>query len=225
MSTQSDNRTIDTGTEHLLARVEDGVAVLTLNRPEARNALSPTMLPTLRRLLPELELDRDVGCVLLTGAGKAFCAGGDVKGMSKSEGPAPSPEERIHELRQRQAAVTAGIHELGKPVIAALPGAAAGAGLSIALSCDLRIAAESAFITTAFANIGLAEIMGEAGYSPNSWEQPKHASCISQPGGSVPKSVKNWALLIASFRMMLFKMKPSLGPKRLQLARVSPIAI
>lgn len=149
-------RIIDTGTDHLLARVEDGVAVLTFNRPGSRNALSPSMLPALRTLLPELEMDRDVGCVVLTGAGTAFCAGGDVKGMGRSEGRASTPEERITELGARQAAVTGAIHELAKPVIAALPGAAAGAGLSIALSCDLRIAAESAFITTAFVNIGLS---------------------------------------------------------------------
>ena len=86
-------RTIDTGTEHLQARVEDRVAILTMNRPERRNALSQEMLEALALALADAETARDVGCVVLTGAGGAFCAGGDVKGMAASrpsggDGPA-----------------------------------------------------------------------------------------------------------------------------------------
>jgi 2-(1,2-epoxy-1,2-dihydrophenyl)acetyl-CoA isomerase len=151
---------IETGTGQLLGRVEDGVAVLTINRPEARNAMSAEWMVPLRRLIPELGLDSEVGCVVLTGAGRAFCAGGDVKGMAggggRRSGPAPTVEERIRALRADQAAVTGAIYELGKPVIAALPGPAAGAGLSLALSCDMRIMAESAFIITAFRNVGFS---------------------------------------------------------------------
>ena len=152
---------IETGTEQLLGRVEDGVAVLTINRPEARNAMSAEWMVPLRRLIPELGLDPEVGCVVLTGAGRAFCAGGDVKGMAGRGGadrPAPALgiEERIRALRSDQAAVSGALYELGKPVIAAIPGPAAGAGLSLALACDLRIMAESAFITTAFRNVGFS---------------------------------------------------------------------
>jgi enoyl-CoA hydratase/carnithine racemase len=163
MSQSTANRTVETGTTHLLCRIEDGVAVLTLNRPESRNALSMEMTPALRRLLLELAADREVGCLVLTGAGRAFCAGGDVKGMAQrnsAEGPPVSVEENVQQLRMRQAEVSAAIHELNKPVIAALPGPAAGAGLSIALACDLRIAAESAFISTAFVNIGFSGDFG-----------------------------------------------------------------
>src|SRR5215218_6510700 len=78
--------TIDTGTEDLLADVEDGVAVLTMNRPERRNAMSGPMLEAMARLLADVEVDDDVGCVVLTGAGGAFCAGGDVKGMAGEDG-------------------------------------------------------------------------------------------------------------------------------------------
>lgn len=167
MSTGS--RTLETGTGELLAELDSGVAVITLNRPKSRNALSDRLSPALRELLPKLAADPAVRCVLITGAGTAFCAGGDVKGMGgKGSGdraagpdtPAPVPsrsvEEAIEDLRVRQVALTGALYDLPKPTLAALPGAAAGAGLSIALACDLRIAAESAFITTGFANIGLA---------------------------------------------------------------------
>jgi 2-(1,2-epoxy-1,2-dihydrophenyl)acetyl-CoA isomerase len=150
---------IETGTGQLLGRVEDGVAVLTINRPEARNAMSAEWMGALRRLIPQLGVDGEVGCVVLTGAGRAFCAGGDVKGMAGGGGGGgrvATLEERIRGLRADQAAISAAIYELGKPVIAALPGPAAGAGLSLALACDLRVMAESAFITTAFRNVGFS---------------------------------------------------------------------
>ncbi len=150
---------IETGTGQLLGRVEDGVAVLTINRPEARNAMSAEWMGSLRRLIPKLGVDGEIGCVVLTGAGRAFCAGGDVKGMAgggAGGGRSATIEERIRGLRADQAAISAAIYELGKPVIAALPGPAAGAGLSLALACDLRIMAESAFITTAFRNVGFS---------------------------------------------------------------------
>ena len=136
----------------LLYEVRDHVATITINRPEARNAMSAEWMGALRRLIPQLGVDGEVGCVVLTGAGRAFCAGGDVKGMAGGGGGGgrvATLEERIRGLRADQAAISAAIYELGKPVIAALPGPAAGAGLSLALACDLRVMAESAFITTA----------------------------------------------------------------------------
>ncbi len=157
MSQSADNaRPIDTGTEQLLCRIEDGIGVVTLNRPEARNALSDILTPALRRMIPELAAMSEVGCILLTGAGRAFCAGGDVKSMNAGPQIEQTTEQKIATLRHGQATLTAMIYELEKPVIAALPGPAAGAGLSIALACDIRIAAERAFITTAFRNIGLS---------------------------------------------------------------------
>jgi len=147
---------IDTGTEDLLARVEDGVAVLTMNRPERRNALSPAMLDALARTLADAEADDDVGCVVLTGAGGAFCAGGDVKAMAQDGAGEAGFDARV-QLQRRSHRATAGrLHEMPKPTIAAVGGAAAGAGLSMALACDLRYAAESAFLTTAFARVGFA---------------------------------------------------------------------
>ncbi len=153
------SRTIDTGTEHLQARVEDRVAILTMNRPERRNALSGEMLDGLALALAEAESARDVGCVILTVAGGGFCAGGDVKGMAarggEGGGKGPGLDERIHAQRLSQRATAGRIYRMPKPVIASLPGAAAGAGLSLALACDLRIASEKARLGSPEVALGL----------------------------------------------------------------------
>ncbi len=154
MTEPGESRTIDTGTDQLLCRIEDRVAVVTLNWPEARNALSRALKDSLIRLIPELGGDETVGCLLLTGAGGAFCAGGDTKSMAR-EGKPTSPEHRIRALR-REHSIPAALHNLEKPVVAALSGPAAGAGFSLALACDIRIAGESAFVTTAYARLGLS---------------------------------------------------------------------
>ena len=161
---------LDTGTDELLATLEDGVAWLTLNRPESRNALSDTLSPALRDLFERLPEMPEVRCVVLTGAGTAFCAGGDVKGMGGQQQPRPdrptTVEGVIADLTERQRRMTGALHALPQPTIAALPGPAAGAGFSIALACDLRIAAESAFVTTGFANVGLAGDYGTTWFLP-----------------------------------------------------------
>jgi enoyl-CoA hydratase/carnithine racemase len=116
-------------------------------------------------------------CVLLTGAGTAFCAGGDIKGMgSQPSSRADRPttrEDVVADLTERQRALTGALYALPQPTIAALPGPAAGAGLSIALACDLRLAAESAFITTGFANVGLAGDYGTTFFLPRLVGQAK----------------------------------------------------
>ncbi len=158
----SDQRKIDTLSDDIRAEVRDRVAIITLNRPENRNAMSGPMMKGLEIALREAETAGDVGCIVLTGAGGAFCAGGDVKGMdarggaSKTERKGPGLDEMIHRQRLQQRATAGRIYEMPKPVIASLPGAAAGAGLSLALACDLRIASEKAILVTAFARVGFS---------------------------------------------------------------------
>jgi 2-(1,2-epoxy-1,2-dihydrophenyl)acetyl-CoA isomerase len=156
----SDAQTIPTSSEQILGRLEQGVAVLTLCRPEARNALSWEMKDALLDALGALARNAEARCVLLTGAGGAFCAGGDTKRM-KSDGRPPSPEERVRRLRGEHE-IPWLLHTMEKPTLVALPGAAAGAGLGIALAADLRIAAESAFVTTSYARLGLSGDYGSS---------------------------------------------------------------
>ena len=134
---------------------ENGVATLTMNRPDSRNALSMDMRKLLCEALHEVELDTAVRCVVLKGEGDHFMAGGDVKGMGESI--KKSPEEirkefmlRIHDLHPIMFAM----RRMPKPIIASCRGAAAGAGVSIALACDLVIASEEAFFTLAYCKIG-----------------------------------------------------------------------
>jgi 2-(1,2-epoxy-1,2-dihydrophenyl)acetyl-CoA isomerase len=153
-------RQIDTGTGDLLAELDDGVLTLTLNRPEARNAMSGAMTSALAQQLAAAELDGEVKCIVLTGAGKGFCAGGDVKGMASrgdgGGGPPTTIDAAIHRQRVNQRATAGKLFKMPKPTLAALPGAAAGAGLSLALACDLRIMASNAILTTAFARVGFS---------------------------------------------------------------------
>jgi enoyl-CoA hydratase/carnithine racemase len=157
--------TVDTGTNELLCEIRDRVATITLNRPEARNALSDHLTPALRTMIKACGENRRVGALLITGAGTAFCAGGDVKGMGAHRDKhklAMSFDERVADLQERQRLLTGALVSLRKPTIAALPGPAAGAGLAIAMACDIRIAAESAFVTTGYLRVGLSGDYGVA---------------------------------------------------------------
>jgi 2-(1,2-epoxy-1,2-dihydrophenyl)acetyl-CoA isomerase len=147
----------------ILESVENNVATLTFNRPEARNAMTRDMFETLLEALPRLGADPSVRAIVLTGAGGAFCAGGDVKGFAKKADAENAGgydfNIRVNELRRRMEVATL-LHEIETPTIAAIPGAAAGAGLSLALACDLRISLDTAKITTAFAKVGLSGDFG-----------------------------------------------------------------
>src|SRR5271163_5237911 len=152
---------LDTGTEDLRAEIDGGVAVITMNRPDRRNAFSQAMVSALGAVLAQVETDDAVGCVVLTGAGGAFCAGGDVKNMAaqpadRGDGPGLSLDARIHRERLNHRATSGRLWSMPKPTIAAITGPAAGAGLSLALACDLRYAVPGAVLTTAFAKVAFA---------------------------------------------------------------------
>src|SRR5881296_1801518 len=147
-------------TNDLLESVKDGVALLTLNRPDRLNALSGPMLDALLEALPRLAAESEVGAIVLTGAGRGFCAGGDVKAMAEGREFAETGlEDKAHGLRSKME-VSRLLHEIPKPTIAMVRGAAAGAGLSMALACDLRVAGESAKFATAFARVGYSGDFG-----------------------------------------------------------------
>ena len=141
----------------LLETHADGIATLTLNRPERMNAFSDPMIRGLIDALPRLGADPAVGAIVLTGAGRAFCAGGDVKGMA--ERGAFDFEERLADLRFRHLVITL-LRTVPKVVIAMVNGAAIGAGFSLALACDLRVAGRSARFATGFVGVGFSGDFG-----------------------------------------------------------------
>ena len=175
----------------------DGVAIVTLNRPDSMNAMGDKLMPMLADYLHQCMWDKDVRAVVLTGAGRAFCAGGDVKEMglrpgggqrrppseggeksdpSASSGQAPSAssgqsdgqaasiisglDAAVAGLRESQFQTSYVLHTMPKPTIAMVNGAAVGAGMSLALACDIRIASDKARFSTAFRNVGLAGDFG-----------------------------------------------------------------
>ena len=157
--------------EFLVMDYEGGVATVTLNRPESLNALNPPLMRSLVEVLSKLAEDENVRCVVLTGAGKGFCAGGDLRAINKAaddrvkDVPAAgangadhkpgTTEQRARWLR-RSAEASRLLHEMPKPTIAMINGACAGAGLSLAAACDFRYAAASAVFRPSFLVNGLS---------------------------------------------------------------------
>ena len=144
---------LETGTPTLKCDLEEGVATVTLHNPGKRNALSDELTPALRSMLVNLEEEERVRCVVITGAGESFCSGGDVTSM---EGMGNTSSDKVEILRMRQRTLTLRLYNFKKPTIAALPGPAAGAGLALALACDLRYAVRDTFVTTGYGRIGLS---------------------------------------------------------------------
>jgi 2-(1,2-epoxy-1,2-dihydrophenyl)acetyl-CoA isomerase len=153
----------------LLEKRPDGVALITFNRPERLNAMGGEMMPLLARFLDDCERDRAVRCIALTGEGRAFCAGGDVGNMKlrnqgqavndespQSANPVVTLETQVRELRRSQDAAALRLHTLPKPTVAIVNGHAVGAGMSLALACDIRLCSANAKFGTAFRNVGLS---------------------------------------------------------------------
>ncbi|WP_225783729.1 enoyl-CoA hydratase-related protein [Xenophilus sp. Marseille-Q4582] len=146
-------------TAELIEHQADGVLTLTLNRPDRLNALNPSMTDALLAALRRAAHDNAVRAVLLTGAGRGFCAGGDVKAMAEEEGAAQTLEARTQQLREHMECARL-LHEMPKPTLAVARGACAGAGLSLALACDLLLASDTLKLTSAFAKVGLSGDFG-----------------------------------------------------------------
>lgn len=143
-----------------IALERDGrVAILTLNRPQAMNSLNPDMLADLEGALAELGRDSGTSVVVMTGAGRAFSAGGDVKFFARRIAE-QEPAYVTRAYLRRVQEVMRGFTTLDKPTIAAVNGAAVGGGMNFALACDIRIAAEGARFGEAFINVGLGIDMG-----------------------------------------------------------------
>ncbi|HEY8171634.1 MAG TPA: enoyl-CoA hydratase [Dehalococcoidia bacterium] len=160
----------------LFDKRSDGVALITLNRPESLNAMGGQLMPMLAGYLADCATDRSVRCVVLTGAGRAFCAGGDVKGMAagrdailnanpgggngSQRSAAAGFAAGVEGLRQSQRATSGMLHTMPKPTIAMVNGHAVGAGLSLALACDIRVASDRAKLGTIFRNVGFSGDFG-----------------------------------------------------------------
>ena len=155
------NRMVPTGTEKVQIEVVDRVGVITFNRPERRNALHDEMYAPMIAAIEAFAESADVGCVVVTGQGSAFCAGGDVRDGSggRADGSRPSRDERIARLATNSR-LSVLLHEAPIVTIAAVNGAAVGAGMSIALACDLRIASSSARFIGGWSRLGFSGDFG-----------------------------------------------------------------
>src|SRR6267142_1729125 len=150
----------------LIYEVKDAVATLTLNRPERLNALGDTLRDDLYDAVLRASQDPEIRVLVVTGAGRGFCAGGDVKAMNDTkEGRAPARplEDKVAPLRDR---VLLALRDAPKPVIAAVNGAAAGAGFNLALCCDIRLASSAAKFSQAFVKRGLHPDWGGTYFLP-----------------------------------------------------------
>lgn len=145
----------------ILESLDEGVLTLTFNRPEKRNALTATLVASFQEKIVQAAANPAVRCLVITGAGRAFCAGGDVGDMPSGDVQEDPSEVRIQTLRHGMRTVEI-LHEVPKPTLAIINGAAAGGGLAFALACDMRFCLDTAKITTAFSKIGAA---GDSGVS------------------------------------------------------------
>lgn len=150
--------------DDLLFEVKDKIAVMTLNRPEALNAFTPDLLTGWVARIEEVQDRDDINVLLVTGAGRGFCSGGDVKRMGEKADN--SPHTTKHRLWTQTQMVAKRMVQLDKPTVAAINGVAVGGGLDLALTCDIRVAAESAKMAETYARIGLIPGAGGAWHLP-----------------------------------------------------------
>ena len=163
-------------TDEVLTELDNGLFIITLNRAQRRNAISPTMIRAIGEAANRAATDDAVRAVLIRGAGGYFCVGGDVQRMTEAVAP-PSFKE-LHDDLVRRVEITKSVYNIPKPVVAQVDGAAAGAGLGLALACDFQIVADNAKLTTAFAKIGLSGDFATAYYVARAVGLPKAAELL-----------------------------------------------
>ncbi|MFO0525269.1 MAG: enoyl-CoA hydratase/isomerase family protein [Alphaproteobacteria bacterium] len=156
-----------TESSELLCEIKDGVAVLTLNRPEVMNALNESLGAALSRTLHTLEFDHAIRCVVITGKGPGFMAGGDVGLFGRSLAmETPQRQALFHSFIQAMHPSIVAIRRMPKPVIASINGATAGFGMSLMMACDLALCTKSSFFTMAYAQMGLSPDGGGTFFLP-----------------------------------------------------------
>ena len=152
--------------ETITVATVDQVCTMTLNRPDSLNSLNDRMTAELAQAVRQLQHSKEVRCVILTGAGRAFCSGQDLGDLKMKYADRDYVPHLGDDLRRRYNPIVLGLRSLDKPVIAAVNGVAAGAGLSLALACDLRIASDKASFIEVFVNVGLAPDSGNTFFLP-----------------------------------------------------------
>jgi enoyl-CoA hydratase/carnithine racemase len=147
--------------EALLFEKKDGIAIITLNSPDKMNAISTAMKASIAAAADEVDKDETIKVAILTGAGRGFCAGHDISEMAAGTAKAPTTYDLLNTTNNEAC-----FYKMQKPVIAAINGACVGAGLALALSCDIRIAADTAKIGSAYAKLGAAPGLGMTYWLP-----------------------------------------------------------
>ena len=148
---------------HILYRVEGNIAILTINRPEAKNAFSPEMLTLWRQFIEEAKADHNVSVIIVTGKGDTFCSGGDIREMAEGRLRSWDMKKFLWEGAHR---IVFALEDLDKPIIAAVNGAAMGAGLDMAMMCDLRVCSDRAKLSESYILLGLVPGDGGAYFLP-----------------------------------------------------------
>tara|TARA_E500000178_G_C16862093_1_gene680253 strand:+ start:204 stop:989 length:786 start_codon:yes stop_codon:yes gene_type:complete len=155
---------IDTGTKQLILSEDNNVATITLNNPQYKNALSEELTPYLRKVIKRISKSKNK-LLILRGQGKSFCSGGNIKKMNTKEVKTRTPKKsKVMDLYKKQIELTYMISSLQIPTIAVITGPAAGAGFSLALSCDIRIGNRHAFFLSNYSRIGLTGDYGISWY-------------------------------------------------------------
>ena len=176
--------------QHLIYTVNQGVATITLNRPEVYNAFNDLLTFEIQRALKAVKQDSSVRVVVVTGAGKAFCSGQDLKDASAD------PNRVFSEsIRNRYNPMIRAIRRLPKPVICRLNGVAAGAGCSLALACDLILAAETAQLIEVFVNIGLVLDSGSSYFLPRAVGYSRAFELASMGNKVSAKQACDWGMV------------------------------